>query len=84
MQLSLHSAFLQVLQAAEVEHDVSGLAKVYLNDKGMRVVKTSDYQTQITRTSCNRLRILISMSSIILPMFVTCDVYSCRGWSCSV
>jgi hypothetical protein len=35
-------------------------------------------------TSCRRFLILISISSIILPVFEICDVMSCNGQSCSV
>lgn len=34
-------------------------------------------------TSCNNPLILISMSSMILPVFVICEVGSCTGRSCS-
>ena len=34
-------------------------------------------------TSCNSPLILISMSSIIFPVFEICEVVSCTGRSCS-
>lgn len=90
LQLSLSPRFLKIINATEIKHNIAGFAKVYLLERA----KTREEQIsrrigghkswRPTHTSCKRLRILISISSIILPVLVICEFWSCIGQSCSI
>lgn len=79
LQFSLSPRLLQIINRTQVEHNVACLAKVNLSKEQTEKLAHAAHAKLEKRTSWSRLRILISISSIILPVFVICDVWSCSG-----